>query len=106
MRAQETINAAVDALTVEAFHSILLDFLDFSRLQERLANKTNTSIEFQDRKKGWCRGNIIAAERSPDGSLIRVLWVSVPRTALSVFRIFTRWPIKGHTKARRQTAAR
>ena len=73
-RAQETMNSAANLLAAQAFHPVLLDFLDLSKVPERLANKANISLEFMDNTRGWLRGSLIAAERDRSGKVIRVLW--------------------------------
>ena len=73
--AQETLYAMMDGLTDEMSKQLIAKFIDLSTLPERLA-ETNTVIEeFLNNKNLWCRARFIAAERSKEGELIRVLWV-------------------------------
>ena len=73
-QAQASLYAAVDKLANKAFRPVLKEFLDLSTLSDRLEDRTNISLEFQDTLKGWCRGRLIVAERDQKGKVVRVLW--------------------------------
>ena len=73
--AQQTLNEAVNRFANEVSKLIILKFMDFSTLDERL-NGTNTiTEEFLNTDGMWSRGRFIAAERKDDGSISRVLFV-------------------------------
>ena len=54
-QAQASIFAAVDKLASKAFQPVIKEFLDFSKLPERLKDRTDITLEFQDTTRGWSR---------------------------------------------------
>ena len=72
--AQETLNGRVETWLEEGMRPYLKEFLDFSTLNARLADRNALTAEFIDRENIWYRGRIICAERRPDGTVTRILW--------------------------------
>ncbi len=60
--------------TDERTRDDLLQFVDFSTLNERMADKITIAQEFLGAAGKWCRGRFIAMDRNKDGKLKHVLW--------------------------------
>ena len=61
--------------TDENSKSAVFDFIDFDRLDERLAENNTITREFLNNKNIWCRARFVVVERNEEGKLKRVLWM-------------------------------
>ncbi len=52
----------------------LLEFIDFSTLNERMRGKITISHEFRSARGVWYRGSFILVDTHPDGTLHHVIW--------------------------------
>ena len=75
LHAQDALYSVMDKITDEMSKQLIMRFIDLSTLPERLAEVNTVIEEFLNNKNLWCRARFIAAERSKEGELIRVLWV-------------------------------
>ena len=73
--AKETLYSIMEVMTAERSQKIVLDFINFDTLDERLSNTDTITVEFIDKDDIWCRGRFVASERDEDGHLVRVLWM-------------------------------
>lgn len=73
--AKETLQSIMDIMTSERSKKIVLDFIDFSTLDERLANTDTITVEFIDREDVWCRGRFVVSERNEAGNPTHILWM-------------------------------
>ncbi|MBQ8924626.1 MAG: diguanylate cyclase [Lachnospiraceae bacterium] len=73
--AKETLHSIMEIMTAERSKKIVLDFLDFNTLDERLANTDTITIEFIDKDDIWCRGRFVVSERDEAGNPTHVLWM-------------------------------
>lgn len=74
--AQQSLYAIMDQLSVDATRTRILKFVDFSTLDERLANTNTITEEFLSNKNEWCRGRFILSEKRADGKVSHVIWVT------------------------------
>lgn len=74
--AQQSLYAIMDQQSKDVSRTSILKFLDFSTLDERLANTNTITEEFLSNDNEWCRGRFILSERRPDGKVSHVLWVT------------------------------
>ena len=73
---QEVLKRVMSNLANEATLPEILDFIDFSTLNERLAEKNTITQEFQGtvNNKIWARARFIVIDRQGDGTLSHILW--------------------------------
>ena len=73
--AQAAIKEALERFTDERSKHVILEFADFSSLDERLGDKVSVTEEFIGISGRWFRARFIASERDEDGRLRRVMWL-------------------------------
>ena len=54
----------------------ILDFVDFSKLDERLMNRDTVTMEFLNELGKWCMARFIVAERLEDGRVARAMFLT------------------------------
>ena len=62
-------------MTDEQYMDDMMEFIDFSTLDERMKELNTITMEFVGNKSGWCRARFIAVDYDEDGKLSRVLWL-------------------------------
>ncbi len=74
---QEQINNVMTNLANDETRPAIMDFINFSTLNERLAHKNTITQEFQGtvNAKIWARARFIVIDRLADGSVSHVLWL-------------------------------
>lgn len=72
--AQEMLRQRTERWVEESMKPYMLEFLDFSTLDQRLSGRDSLTSEFLDVENVWYRGRIICAERRGDGKVTRILW--------------------------------
>lgn len=70
---QDKVNNVMKNIPLEEHVEMMLEFVDFSTLPERLKDKNDISIVFEGRYNGWCRARFIAMGRE-DGVLTRTIF--------------------------------
>lgn len=73
---QEVLNDVMSKLTDEEYLPAMMEFIDFSTLDERMKGTKTITFEFIGTQSGWCRARFIATEYDDfNGKLSHVLWV-------------------------------
>lgn len=72
--AAEQMKTAMSEFADKEFRPELLSFVDFSTLNERMADTNVISYEFLSSDGHWCRANFIVVSRDNDNSLIHVIY--------------------------------
>ncbi len=72
--AQQVLRDAMTKLTDESCRKEVLEFIEFSRMEENVAETGTATVEFINSRGKWCRGRFIVAERTEDGKLSHVIW--------------------------------
>ena len=72
--AAEQMKTAMSEFADKEFRPNLLGFVDFSTLNERMADTNVISYEFLSSDGHWCRANFIVVSRDNDNSLIHVIY--------------------------------
>ena len=72
--AQQAIHRAVQNTVAEEDRADMFSFVDLCTLPGRMVSKS-LNIEYKGTISGWVRGSFIEAERSSDGTLMKVLYV-------------------------------
>lgn len=72
--AQEKTNNVMKNITVPEHQNMILDFVDFSTLDERMGTNNNVSIVFQGKINGWCRARFVEVDRDENGKLHHVIY--------------------------------
>ena len=72
--AAEQMKTAMSKFADKEFRPGLLSFVDFSTLNERMADTNVISNEFLSSDGHWCRANFIVVSRDNDNSLIHVIY--------------------------------
>lgn len=70
--AQEGLYLMCDKMVDASSRDELRDFVEFSTLEERLADKKFITCNYIGNVAGWCQLYIIAGERNPEGKLITI----------------------------------
>ncbi len=58
----------------EVSHEVIMKFIDFDTLNERMKDRITISQEFWGSRGGWCRARFIEIDRNEDGTLHHVIW--------------------------------
>ncbi len=72
---QEILRDTMTALTDEQYRQSMIEFIDFSTLDERMKGTNTITMEFLGTKSGWCRARFIAVDYDEEHQLNCVLWV-------------------------------
>lgn len=72
--AAEQMKTAMSEFADKEFRPEILSFVDFSTLNERMADTNVISYEFLSSDGHWCRANFIVVSRDNDNSLIHVIY--------------------------------
>lgn len=72
---RKLLKRMMEFYTDENSKAAIFDFIDFSRLNERLSETNTITREFLNNKNVWCRARFVVVERNEDGTLKRVLWM-------------------------------
>lgn len=64
--AQDMIKRVINGTANEDYRSMLLEFVDFSTLSERMKDKNEISCEFIGRNYGWTRISFVTVEKEED----------------------------------------
>ena len=62
-------------LTDQEYVDVMMDFIDFNTLNDRMAGVNTITLEFLGTESGWCRARFIAIDYDKNQQLSRVLWV-------------------------------
>lgn len=73
--AQEAIRKAIRKLVDEQYIEDMMEFVDLSTIDVRMAGVRTISMEFIGKVSGWCQARFIAVNYNEAGSLSRVLWL-------------------------------
>lgn len=68
------IKNAMFHLVVKKYQKIMEDFVDFSKLSDKMIDEKHVSMEFVGIVSGWCRANFIEVDRDRNGILKNVLF--------------------------------
>lgn len=71
--AQNKVFNVMKNITKEEHVQMIMEFVDFSTLPERLQGKNDVSIVFEGKINGWCRARFIVMERQGD-AISKVLY--------------------------------
>lgn len=71
----EIIKDVMTKLTDEQHIDMMMEFIDFSTLDERMKGANTITMEFMGSVSGWCRARFIAVEYDENMLLSRVLFV-------------------------------
>ncbi len=74
-QAQEVMTRVMSQMSSEQSKMEIMEFLDFSTLNERLKDRETITQEFLSFKGIWCRARFLVASRFRDGSIDHVLWL-------------------------------
>ena len=74
-RARDTMHLMLNYLTDPDSRNEVLEFSDFTTLDERMKDTDTITVEFKNHKGKWCRERFVAAGRDSSGVLIKVLWM-------------------------------
>ena len=72
---KEVLQDVMRKMTDEQYMDDMMEFIDFSTLDERMKELNTITMEFVGNKSGWCRARFIAVDYDEDGKLSRVLWL-------------------------------
>ncbi len=72
---QEVLRKVMERFSDPLSREELLDFIDFGKLEERLADADTVTMEFLNKKKQWRRARYIVSERLPDGRISRGMYL-------------------------------
>ena len=72
---QGTFNRIMESMPETPTKQPAIDFVDFSTLDDRIADKGNITLEYITHGNKWVRGRFVESERSPEGKLTHVLWM-------------------------------
>ncbi|MBP1592531.1 MAG: response regulator [Oscillospiraceae bacterium] len=75
INAQETMYAVMKQMSDPATRAALLEFVDFSTLNERLRNRNTITQEFLSFKGVWSRARFVVSKRNEDGTVNHVMWL-------------------------------
>ena len=70
----DRIEEMAEHLAAESSRSMLIQFLDFNTIHERIGNLKTISHEYLDMNGEWNRMHFIVVERENDGSIRKLLW--------------------------------
>lgn len=70
----DRIDEMAEHLAAESSRSMLIQFMDFETLHERIGDLKTISHEYLDRNGEWNRMHFIVVEREDDGSIKKLLW--------------------------------
>ena len=70
----DKLEEMAEHLAAESSRSMLVQFMDFDTLPERIGDLKTISHEYLDRNGEWNRMHFIVVERETDGSIRKLLW--------------------------------
>jgi signal transduction histidine kinase/DNA-binding NarL/FixJ family response regulator len=73
---QEVIRSVMTKLTDEISRKAVLEFVNFENIEKNVNAAGTATIEFLNSRGRWCRGRLIASERTEDGRLSHVIWAT------------------------------
>ncbi|MBE5846945.1 MAG: response regulator [Lachnospiraceae bacterium] len=73
--AQQMIRKVMARFCDDSCREEVLDFVDFSTLNERLRGRNTIMLEWLSSEKKWCRSRFIVSDRANDGSATRVMYL-------------------------------
>ncbi len=73
---QQVIRNVMSQLTDEISRKEVLEFVDFDNIRKNVGETGLATIEFLNSRGKWCRGRLIASERTEDGRLSHVIWAT------------------------------
>ena len=72
---QEMLRKIMSEFSDETTRENLLDFIDFTKLNERLQNERTVTCEFLSNEKKWRRARFIVSDRATDGKVKRAMFL-------------------------------
>lgn len=72
---QNVLRVVMTEFSDESTREGLLDFIDFSKLNERLQDERTITCEFLNADKKWRRARFIVSERADDGTVERAMFL-------------------------------
>ena len=72
---QEMIRAIMTKFSDESTRDVVLDFVDFSKLNMRLQNRNTITVEWLSADKKWRKSRYIVSERTPTGMVARAMYL-------------------------------
>ena len=72
---QDMIRTIMTEFSDEDFREAAVDFVDFSKLNERLKNRNTITLEWLNREDKWRRSRYIVSDRAENGNVIRALYL-------------------------------
>ncbi len=72
---QELISGIMEKCTDPLSRDMILDFVDFSKLDHRLKERDTMTEEFLSIEKNWRRARFIVSERQPNGRVGRAMYL-------------------------------
>lgn len=73
---REMFRKVVDEFTDAATRNVITEFTDLDTLEKRLGKANTITTEFLNYDNKWCRGRFIVSERTADGRLSHVLFMT------------------------------
>lgn len=71
----QILKDVMQLLTDQEYVDVMMDFIDFNTLNDRMAGVNTITLEFLGLHTGWCRARFIAIDYDTNQKLSRVLWV-------------------------------
>ena len=72
---QQLLSQIMEQMAAPQSREQILDFVDFSKLDERLKNRNTITMEFLNELNQWCMARFIVAERLEDGRVARAMYL-------------------------------
>ncbi|MCQ2982783.1 MAG: diguanylate cyclase [Treponemataceae bacterium] len=73
---QAALNRVMELTVTDAYRESVLEFIDFSTLEERLQHQSLISMDYQGRLNGWIRASFISVERDENGRQLSVMFTT------------------------------
>ena len=72
---QQMIRMIMTSFSDETTRESILDFVDFSKMNDRLKDRNTVTCEFLSADKQWRRARYIVSDRTPDGTVARAMYL-------------------------------
>ncbi|MCR4925641.1 MAG: response regulator, partial [Clostridiales bacterium] len=73
--AQSTIREIMEKFVAPISRDDILDFVDFSKINQRLKSRDTITLEFLTQNKTWRNARYIVSSRLPDGTVARAMYL-------------------------------
>ncbi|MBQ9384698.1 MAG: response regulator [Ruminiclostridium sp.] len=72
---QQMIRMIMTNFSDESTRESILDFVDFSKMNDRLRDRNTVTSEWMNPEKKWRRSRYIVSERTPDGKVAKAMYL-------------------------------